>query len=89
MTTVFVCHHDLAGYGSAIILPINYVFLELVLTGQLMKQPQSVVTPIQDAGQSTEISRTAFWTLFWCCSSKSQHSEDRNGLYFLQVSPCL
>lgn len=40
VTTVFVCHHDLAGYGSAIILPINDVFLELVLTGHLMKQPQ-------------------------------------------------
>lgn len=68
MTTVFVCHHDLAGYGSAIILPINYVFLELVLTGQLMKQ--SVVTPIQDAGQSTEISRTVFWTHFVAAAAK-------------------
>lgn len=85
MTTVFVCHHHLAGYGSAIFLPINDVFLELVLTGQLIKQLQPVVTPIQDAGQS---SRTAFWTLFCCCMS-SQHSEDRNGLYSPQVSPCL
>lgn len=88
MTTVFVCHHDLAGYGSAIILPTYDVFLKLDLTGELMKQPQPVVTPIQDAGQSTKISRTAFWTLF-CCYTRSEHSEDRNGLYFPQISPCL
>lgn len=55
---MFVCHHDLAGRGSAIFLPIKNVFLELILTGQLINQPQPPVT-LEDAGQSIEIRRTS------------------------------